>query len=655
MVESSASARIPPSAAVRPTALIVEDEGLIARELEFCLREMGFDVVAAVDSKTALQAAFAHMPDVVLMDIHIKGPTDGIDTAALLRVRMSVPVVFLTAYADEATVARAAQVEPYGYLIKPFTHKDVRSAVEIARHKHRVDMRLAERERWFSTTLRSIGDAVVACDQERRVRFSNRVAERLTGWSEADATGHLIDDVVRVVTDDADGEHDDAVTRAMRKRAPQSAPTIGSLVSRDGREERMIELAAAPILHGDTLLGAVMVFRDVTEQRRMQEQLAVTDRLTSLGTMAASMGHEINNPLSYNLTNIEFALGSLRELAERNAAAEIDDVIQALDDARMGSIRIASIVADLRRFSRSQEEVQREVDVRVCVEWALRLTANQLRHAARLVTGFEDMPQVLGNDVRLSQVFVNLLGNASQAITGPTASNEIRVVARTDERGWAVVEISDTGPGMPPEIVSRVFDPFFTTKPAGVGWGLGLSICREIVVWMGGELCVTSEVGRGSTFSVALPPGANARTMELPAIVDAEPTRSARILVIDDNELVGRAIGRMLEDSHEVTLVGDGETALEHINRGEVFDLVLCDMMMPGITGMDLYEELARQRPTIARRMVFMTGGAFTPRAAEFLATVHNPTISKPFTAVVLHATLNAHLAAQDDPPDASA
>jgi len=218
---------------------------------------------------------------------------------------------------------------------------------------------------------------------------------------------------------------------------------------------------------------------------------------------------------------------------------------------------------------------------------------------------------VLGNDVRLSQVFVNLLGNASQAITGPTANNEIRVVARTDERGWAVVEIHDTGPGMPPEVVARVFDRFFTTKPAGIGSGLGLSICREIVAWMGGELVVTSEVGR--------------------------------------------AIGRTLEDSHEVTLVDDGETAIERINRGEEFDLVLCDMMMPGMTGMDLYEELAQRRPTLARRMVFMTGGAFTPRAAEFLATVRNPTIAKPFTAIVLRASLHAHLAAQDELPNHSA
>jgi PAS domain S-box-containing protein len=650
MPTSSATARNPtPPSGMRPAALVVEDEGLIARELAFCLGEMGFDVLAAADSNAALQAAQRRTPDVVLMDIHIKGPTDGIETAAMLREHVSAPVVFLTAYADEATVARAAKVEPYGYLIKPFTHKDVRSAVEIARHKHRVDMQLADRERWFSTTLRSIGDAVVACDSERRVRFLNRAAERLTGWTEADAAGHVIDDIVRIVTDDGDDDRSDAITRAMRKRTAQAAPSVASLVSRDGREERMIDLAAAPILNADTLLGAVVVFRDVTEQRRMQEQLAVTDRLTSLGTMAASMGHEINNPLSYNLTNIEFALGTLRELVARDSSPELADVIQALDDARMGSLRIASIVADLRRFSRSQEEVQREVDVRVCVEWALRLTANQLRHAAKLVTQLEEVPHVLGNDVRLSQVFVNLLSNASQAIVGPTANNEIRVVARTDPRGWALVEISDTGPGMPPEIVARVFDPFFTTKPAGVGWGLGLSICREIVAWMGGELLVTSEVGLGSTFSVALPPGASGRTTELPAIVEAEPTRSARILVIDDNELVGRAIGRMLEESHRVTLVGDGESALAIIEQGEEFDLVLCDMMMPGMTGMDLYEELAQRRPVLARRMVFMTGGAFTPRAAEFLATVHNPTISKPFTAIVLRATLHAHLATQDE------
>lgn len=459
----------------------------------------------------------------------------------------------------------------------------------------------------------------------------NPIAERLTGWSEADATGVQIDDVVHVVTDDGGNTDVSAVALAMRTRTPQTGPGLASLVSRDGHG-RMIELAAAPILHGETLLGVVMVFRDVTEQRRMQEQLAVTDRLTSLGTMAASMGHEINNPLSYNLTNIEFALGSLREILDHNGTPDISDVIQALDDARMGSMRIASIVADLRRFSRSQEEVQREVNVRVCVEWALRLTANQLRHAARLVTQFEDVPPVLGNDVRLSQVFVNLLGNASQAITGPTANNEIRVVTRTDNRGWAVVEIHDTGPGMAPDVVARVFDPFFTTKPAGVGWGLGLSICREIVAWMGGELVVSSEIGRGSTFSVAMPPGATAQTMELPAVVVAEPTREARILVVDDNELVGRAITRMLEDSHRVSVVSDGETALARIDAGETFDLVLCDMMMPRRTGIEVFRAVTGKRPELASSFVFMSGGSAEPEIAEFLD--HAPgRIDKPFGA----------------------
>ncbi len=623
----------------RPTALICEDEALIARDLTGRLEELGFEVIAAVDAgDAALHVVGERQPDVVLMDIHIKGELDGVETATLMRERFDLPVVFVTAWADQQTVARAAASRPYGYIIKPFTNAEVRSAVEIALHRHEADRMLAERERWFSTTLHSISDAVIACDQQQRVRFMNAAAGRLTGWTAADATGRPITEVARVVAEN--GGHANPVADALRENATKSQPRDVRLVDRDGERSRVIEQSAAPIRHGDELLGAVMVFRDVTEERRLQEQVALTGRLTSLGTLAASVGHEINNPLACNLNNIDFALARLRPLA--NTAPELDEAIAVLEEARSGGARIADIVASLSSFSGAQEHLHPDVDVRSCVEWALRLTANQLRHAARLVTRFGPVPAVAGNEVRLSQVFVNLLVNASHAIVGSSDDNEISVLTRTDERGRAVIEIHDSGPGMSAATVARLFDRLLTEQPAGVAAGLGLATCRDIVTWMGGELEVTSELGHGACFRVTLPPGA-AAVADQPA--RAEPQCEAgplRILVIEDDRLLARALARMLAQHHRIEVTDGGEAGLARLAADPAFDLVLCDMMMPQTSGVDVYEQLRARDPALARRMIFMTGGAFTPRAAEFLAAVPNPTIGKPFTRDELLRVLQA-------------
>lgn len=621
----------------RPTALVVEDEGLIARDLVRCLEELGFDVIAAVDTcGEAMRAADERRPDIVLMDIHIKGGIDGVATATMLRERFGVPIVYVTAWADQHTISRAAASQPYGYIVKPFTKAEVRSAVEIARHRHASDRRAAERERWFSTTLRSIGDAVVACDEHLCVRFVNPIAERLIGMSEQQASGRQIDEVVRIVADG--GERVNTVARALAERAVQTMDRGASLLDREGTP-RTIEHAAAPILHGEDLLGAVLVFRDVTEQRRMQEQLALTDRLTSLGTMAASVGHEINNPLAYNLSNVDFALGRLRGMQAQHP--ELADVVTALEEARSGGKRIAEIVADMRAFSRSQEGVHHEVDVRSCVEWALRLTANQVRHVARLVTRIERVPRVLGNEVRLSQVLVNLLLETTAAIVGPADRNEIRVRTGVDTRGRVLVEVEGTG-------ASKADSP-----------RLQLAISRDVVDWMGGELEIDIDPERGTCFRLRLPPQAQLRERERDTATDVSDPGTLRVLVIEDDQLLARALGRMLSQRHRVVVTSGGEEGLAVLAEDPAFDLVLCDMMMPHISGMEVYERLLATNPRLAERIVFMTGGAFTPRAAEFLATIANPTLGKPFSRDDLLAALQARhaqlVAAADatiDPPN---
>jgi CheY-like chemotaxis protein len=266
-----------------------------------------------------------------------------------------------------------------------------------------------------------------------------------------------------------------------------------------------------------------------------------------------------------------------------------------------------------------------------------------VRHRARLIKDYQKVPLVDANESRLGQVFLNLLVNAAQAIEEGNASrNEIRVRTYVDAQGWVVVSIADTGTGIPENLRARLFTPFVTTKPAGVGTGLGLSICHRIVSSLGGRIVVDSEVGKGSEFKVFLPQAKPDSVVPEPA--SSPPTvarRRARVLVVDDEPLITKVVRRTLGREHDVEALNSAEEALVRIRSGERFDVILCDLMMPQVTGMDFHAELLRTFPEQAGRMVFLSGGAFTKRARDFLESVQNHRVEKPVDAQGLKALIN--------------
>jgi CheY-like chemotaxis protein len=275
----------------------------------------------------------------------------------------------------------------------------------------------------------------------------------------------------------------------------------------------------------------------------------------------------------------------------------------------------------------------------------MRVTRNEIQHRARLVTLLGHVPPVLGNEHRIEQVFLNLLVNAVQALSDDRTDNEIRVTLRADTAGKVVVEVADNGPGISDEIRARIFDPFFTTKSVGIGLGLGLSICHGIVTSHGGTITVDSVVGGGSTFRVTLPAMTNAPdAMPAPRVGEATPKTSVdriHVLVIDDEPALASMIVRVLEDQCDVDVAVQGREGLERIvHAAKPYDVILCDLMMPDMTGMDLFAEVARRFPGLEERFVLMTGGAFTPRATAFLARVHNRRLEKPFDGATLRAAV---------------
>lgn len=418
----------------------------------------------------------------------------------------------------------------------------------------------------------------------------------------------------------------------------------------------MVSITSTPIEGTDgSMAGSVAVIRDVTEQRKLQAQLMVSDRMASVGTLAAGVAHEINNPLAAVMANLDYIADSLSQLTGgervpmdslRRDAWIREEIKPPLDDAREAAERVRFIVRDLKMFSRSPGEEQAgPVNVKAIMESSLRMAWNEIRHRARLVKDYGRIPDVDANEARLGQVFLNLVINAAQAMPeGAAETNEIRVTTKLQgER--VVIEVSDTGPGIPPEIGERVFDAFFTTKAMGEGTGLGLAICHRIVTDLGGQLTLDSEVGVGTTFCVSLP-AARKETVE---VVTATPKpvaagRRGRILLVDDEVMVIRILTRILATDNEVVATVDAKEALARCVSGEKFDLILCDLMMPIMTGMDLYRELSRVAPEYAKKMIFVTGGAFTEKARQFLSETPREHIEKPFHSANLRAIVQRYV-----------
>ncbi|MBS2018919.1 MAG: response regulator [Deltaproteobacteria bacterium] len=633
-IQGAAAATTMPPPSARPMnappknrILVVEDDGIIAEDIRVTLTRLGYEVPrTSSTSEEALRAMEEINPALVLMDIHLRGPVDGVETVTKIKERWDVPVVFLTAHSDEATLARARETRPHGYLVKPFKERELRTAIEVAIGRHELETQLARRERWFSTTLESIGDAVIATDAEEKISLMNGVAERLTGWSREAAIGRPFTEVFSLV-DHRGRPLADPLSRAIRKRALVGVPSDARLKTPSGEIGIEVDDSAAPIVdERGQILGGVVVFRDVTDRRRLETRLAQSERLVSIGTLTAGVAHEINNPLAAIIANLDYA-ESVSSAFGPDVAGELGE---ALRDAREAAERIRRIVLDLRRFARAEDKPATTIELPIVIDAAVRLTERMFRLGPPVAVHYGPTPFVEADEGRLTQVFVNLLANAAHAVAAvPGGPGFVTVSTRTDAEGRAVIAVSDTGTGIDPEVIGRIFDPFFTTKQVGEGTGLGLSISHGVVTALGGSITVQSEPGKGSTFEVVLPPASGKLTTIYPP-PSVRTSRSLRILVIDDEEPILRSLERLLRD-HSVACVTKASDALERVTRGDAFDVILCDIFMPTMNGLDFYRVVNERDPALAKRIVFMTGGAISRQIDEEIGELANRRVEKPF------------------------
>ncbi len=498
---------------------------------------------------------------------------------------------------------------------------------------------LQESEERFRLVVEGAPDGVAILNGVN-IRFLNPRAARMLGVESSEAgKGRAITDFLHP---------DDVPLAAERIRnllqtgETHREPAEYRSRSIDG-QELFVEISAIPIEIGGE--RAVLAFaRDVTERKAIQNRLAEAERLTALGVLSAGVAHEINNPLAYVLLNLEYLR---RELPNVVAHPErISDLLVRVHDAFHGAERVATIVRDLRTFARGDDSVRGPVDLIEVVEAALNIASSTLNHRARLTREYAGSPTVEGNPNRLEQVFLNLLLNAAQAIPeGDAEHNEIRVSLRT-EGEQVVAEISDTGAGIPPALLTRIFEPFFTTKPVGVGTGLGLPICRSIVATHGGTLDVESQLGRGTTFRAVFP------TSKLPRQASRKPSSRApandaprgNVLIVDDEGAVGSTLRLVLQGEHNVHVATSAQDALELMAK-QRFDAVICDLMMPGMSGVDLYDVVKAAFPGMEHRIVFMTGGTLMPQSEALLSKLSRPLLEKPFDIALVRQTLRTLVA----------
>ncbi len=412
----------------------------------------------------------------------------------------------------------------------------------------------------------------------------------------------------------------DPVARAIAE------PTTNSQEIRAG--DRTLLLTAIPMPEPG---AAVLVFEDQTERRRLQEQLIQSEKMSAIGQLIAGVAHDLNNPLASVVGFSDF-------LAE---AGEIPPaLVEPLQVIRQEAERAATIVKNLLSFARSQEGAHQLQPIKPILESTLVLLRNQLM-ANKVEATLEiepGLPEVEVNANQIKQVFVNLINNANQAIASGGRSGRIWITA-THWRDGVAVSVADSGPGMAEDIAARVFEPFFTTKGEGEGTGLGLSICQGIAKEHGGRITLETKPGAGATFTVELPGGTSA-ARPTAALAPVAQGRPLRILVVDDEPHILHYMRATLESwGHTVEVASDGTYGLERTLAG-AFDVIICDLRMPHLSGREMYQKLARQDPRTAERIIFATGDTVRGDTLQFLEGLGRPYLHKPFTLAELRSAL---------------
>jgi two-component system cell cycle sensor histidine kinase/response regulator CckA len=623
--------------------LIVEDEGIVAKDLQALLKRLGYHVPATVGTgELAIQAAIQNQPDLILMDIQLRGSMDGVQASAAITSQQDVPIVYLTANSDEATLQRAKGTAPFGFLVKPFEERAIQAGIEMALYKHRTDKKMREREQWLSTTLTSIADAVITTDADGKITFLNTAAETLSGWSLGDAVGRPYAEVFQIVEESTRLVPTDRVAKALTAGATGSFSNHTILVRRDTSEVH-IEHSVAPIRQGlqELIGGCVIVFNDVSERKQLEERLLQVQKMDAIGKLAGGIAHDFNNAITAIVGYAEMILLKIKETDPLHSDAR--QIVRAAEHS-------ARLTHQLLAFSRKQVLQPRSLSLNAEIAGVEDMVRRLIGENIRLeISAAPDLWRTMADAGQIQQVVINLAINARDAMpeggclklqVSNTTVDAVQALRISDGRPgeFVLLTVSDNGTGMSRETMQRVFEPFFTTKGPGKGSGIGLATCYGIIRQTSGMISVASEIGSGTTFSIYLPKAITTEQAVTCSQDDAElPQGTETILLVEDEEIL-RELGVEVLGSlgYRMLVASDGTEAVRILSSeaGSDIDLVVTDLVMPRMSGRELVTWMGERFG--AMPVLFMSGYTDDEIIRNAVEGAEIEYLQKPFTPKAL-------------------
>ena len=615
--------------------MVVDDEAVITTQLEDRLQSMKYDVVGTASSaEESVSMARELCPDLILMDIVMKGKLDGIEAAEIIKNEMDVPIIFLTGYTSDNYIKRAKQVMPFGYIVKPFREEDVRANIEIALYRkdlERKQKQAEERIRRLFLAIEHNPHIIVIMDIDGNFEFINNKFSQTTYYT----SNEIIGKGISLLQSDKETSE---VFKEMRDEIASGEEWRGVLCLRKKDGALCLKYTIAqPVknISGD-IIFSVLILQKVAEREKRRDELLQLEKMNSVRTIVAGIAHEFNNILAVVHGNAEVLEDGFEN--EKELKKGLHNIKKASDEG-------AGIVRDMITIAQSDKDTSEHLffDLKQLIIQAIEAVMPGWKNIAYFSemkykidrNGMKRIPGVFCNPTELREVFVNIINNALDAmpdggrISFSTWSNEDTVF----------VEISDTGMGMAEEVKNRIFDPFFTTsRPERTGLGMG--VAYSIITRHGGKIGVESEEGKGTTLTLSLP--INNETKQQILSSRSAPDKVAKglsILVVDDEEEICNILNKFFSRvGHIVKTVGNGAEAIE-LAKKEDFDIVICDLTMPGVTGHDVIKALNEldKVPKIG----VSTGSIEDYSSAEANALKADFIINKPFRLLELANKIN--------------
>ncbi len=598
-----------------PRILIVEDDPSSAFILQKILARGNYQIAGLASAgQQAEQLAREAKPDLILMDINIPGDQDGVETAEKIRKEYDVPLIYLTAFSDEATLARARRTAPFAYLLKPYREKEVLITIEMALYKARLDRLGKATEQRLVATLGALEDYVITTDATGRVTYLNSAAEAALGCTAETAQAKPLGELL-------DMRERETCTRlpeiAERVLEPgfRTDPSHSLLLMNPRGDTRLVQVQTNALAETDgTTTGRVIILRDVTHLDQLEENIRRAQKLDAVGRLAGGISHDFNNLLAI--------INSFADLLLLKAKPD-DPLIKYYRNIRAAGQRGADLVSRLMTFSRRSTTPPQAVAPAEVVQEVEKMMRPVIREDIDLqVDAPAGLPQLFTDPGQIEQVLVNLVLNARDAIaeagriTISLSAHKFDSLEAARQNlpkpgTYVLLSVADTGCGIAHDIRDKIFEPFFTTKEVGKGTGLGLAMVYSLVKQNHGKIEVVSEPDKGSVFTIYLP--ANETEMEPATVREDAPASnlrggSERILLVEDDVNFADCVKNLL-DMHGYTTIAasNGEDALACFKEQKGnFDLLVSDIVLPKLSGRNLAAQLREQRPSL--RVLLMSG-----------------------------------------------